>query len=85
MTLLADDLGTVFTYQDNTYAFSWPLANFADFPLAKKNHIFYKHINIAFQWLSLTNDNIKKPGKARRAKKSPELPAFLAFPCFFTS
>ena len=27
----------------------------------------------------------KKPGKARRAKKSLELLAFLAFPCFFTS
>ena len=27
----------------------------------------------------------KKPEKAWRAKKSPELLAFLAFPCFFTS
>ena len=56
MTLLADDLGTVFTYQDNTYAFSWPLANFADFPLAKKNHIFYKHIFVKYSFSMIITD-----------------------------
>ena len=33
--------------------FFWPLENFADFPLAKKNHIFYKHIFIKYYGFSM--------------------------------
>ena len=51
--------GWLFTDLHNTYAFSWPLANFPDFPLAKKNHISFIIIYItiyivAFPWLCLS-------------------------------
>ena len=47
--------GWLFTDLHNTYAFSWPLANFPDFPLVKKNHIsFCNHIyNYFYYSLSL--------------------------------
>ena len=49
----------LFTDLHNTYAFSWPLANFPDFPLAKKNHISFIIIYVtiyivAFLWLCLS-------------------------------
>ena len=50
---------TLFTDLHNTYVFSWPLAKFSDFPLAKKNHISFIIIYItifiiAFPWLCLS-------------------------------
>ena len=49
----------LFTDLHNTYAFSWPLAKFPDFPLTKKNHISSAIIYItiyiiAFPWLCLS-------------------------------
>ena len=51
--------GWLFRDLHNTCAFSWPLANFPDFPLAKKNHISFIIIYItiyiiAFPWLCLS-------------------------------
>ena len=53
--------GWLFTDLHNTYAFSWPIANFPDFsPGQEKSHFFYNHIynylynkSIAFPWLCL--------------------------------
>ena len=37
--------GWLFTDLHNTYAFSWPIANFPDFsPGQEKSHFFYNHI-----------------------------------------
>ena len=51
--------GWLFTDLHNTYVFSWPLANFSDFLLAKKNHISFIIIYITiymidFPWLCLS-------------------------------
>ena len=51
--------GWLFTDLHNTYAFSWLLTNFPDFPLARKNHISFINIYItiyviAFPWLFLS-------------------------------
>ena len=40
-------------------------------------------VNVATEMPSENVPCNKQPGKARRAKKSPEPLAFLAFPCFF--
>ena len=54
--------GWLFTDLHNTYAFSWPLANFPDFPLVKKNHIsfcnhIYNYLYYSFSLIMSVHDN----------------------------
>ena len=56
--------GWLFTDLHNTYAFCWPLANFPDFPLAKKNHISSVIIYITINFMA-------ELWRAKRASGSP--------------